>query len=95
VGYAGVCTVYSGLFIFPLSIYSKGYQSTEPVFVLGVKYMAESKIIEALEKFSRDYAWDKSLIVPATNSSEPGLCLISSEHSNTSIEDFINGSRES
>lgn len=59
----------------------------------GVKSMAESRIIIALEKFSSDYAWDKSLTARASNLPEPQPPLVNQReaHVNTSIEDFCSG----
>ena len=52
--------------------------------------MAESKIILALAKFKIDYAWDKSLNVPAAITPSQ---IVQPSPPDTSIEDFINGQR--
>ena len=49
--------------ILGLSIYSKVYQKRGAAGDRRSKYMLESKIVLALEKFKADYAWDKSLMI--------------------------------
>jgi hypothetical protein len=52
--------------------------------------MSRSKILTALDNFKSEYGWDKSLLndLAAPLSPSPDL---REAHSNTALEDFING----
>lgn len=52
--------------------------------------MTDAKIVLALEKFKRDYAWDKSLI--RSDVITPSSLPPSPPHVNSAIEEFINAS---
>ena len=54
--------------------------------------MSESKVVTALRAFKENYCWDKSLVTDAAPVSlaPPDK---SEAHSNTALEDFMNGVR--
>ena len=53
--------------------------------------MSESKVVTALRAFKENYCWDKSLV---TDAAPVSLAPDKSEaHSNTALEDFMNGVR--
>ena len=50
--------------------------------------MPESKVVQALRAFKDNYCWDKSLVTGEQALPSPAL---DRAHSNTALEDFING----
>ena len=54
--------------------------------------MSESKVVQALAAFKSNYCWDKSLISDGPTAPSPALDKREA-HSNTALEDFMNGVR--
>ena len=52
--------------------------------------MSESKVVTALRAFKENYCWDKSLV---TDAAPVSLAPDKIKHTNTALEDFMNGVR--